>query len=681
MQADLATAAINFPVNDTTLSHLVHAQQSGQSCVPILQRCSGLELAGLCVLDSVSKSMAKAGTVQSSIVETSIDKTKHKQQIQLNKLERALGVVADDIAEQGDSAKRAVISRVRQADWAQIVALLPSLPIQLMNADDVSDNAQLSEQGVFDSAAQQHREYEDQEPLYRTKNTTYNFNIVGIKQHDEQDILIHELARNPEESLSLQGVAGCGKTTLVARISHLFNEYSTLYLTKNMDQIKAIAPKLGKSIKSWTFDYLAHYILYYKWSGKSYWGRRLELRPDHTKLRPLSYHQIAGIINAVPMNGYTAETVAKIIDRTVTNYCASADIDIGPQHCPWQVDNLSPTLYVELAKTYWKAIKNPDPGSNIPILGIHQIKLVEENQLAIPANFNYVIVDESHDLTGSMAAIIKRSPQAIIALGDRFQITDSKAICRPGQNGTLTPPLEGPVVRDRHLFQSMRAGSNVDSVFNEVLSKHVAIELPGEFHGVSARNTTITAYTEFTPPDSPCAMLSRDYWYAFIAIVQLAQANRPFVVMPATLRTLQSLIPQSLSYLHGYQTQRSHSQLMGYDSWAELVENTGANNGLADTAAFFRKGFTSAQFTQLLSRQTRVYTPDCYSDCYYVGLVSESKSKEMSRVMLAPDVFDEHILQKKEQRTRMLNVIYTGMSRALDEIILPKKESEWLLES
>jgi len=122
---------------------------------------------------------------------------------------------------------------------------------------------------------------------------------------------------------------------------------------------------------------------------------RIELRPGHSKVRPLTYYQIARVIHAVPMNGFTADTVAKIVDQIVSNYCVSSDIEIGPQHCPWQLNDLSPALYVELAKTYWKAIKKPDVMSDIPILGIHQIKIVEENGLGIPNNFRTIIVDES----------------------------------------------------------------------------------------------------------------------------------------------------------------------------------------------------------------------------------------------------------------------------------------------
>lgn len=583
------------------------------------------------------------------------------------KIDRALGVLVDEVQEQGEKARLSLISDLLSVAWQDIAEELPSLGIALMNEQEVHANALQSEQGIWDSAAQQHHAFEEKAPLYRAEYTSYNFNISGIRQHDEQDVLLHELAKNPEESLVLQGFAGSGKTTLVARLSHLFNNYTTLYLTKTMGQIHSIGPKLGSSVKAWTFEYLAHYILYYKWNGKAYWGRRIELRPDHSSLRPLTYHQIARLLNIEGMNGLTAETVAKIVDRIVTNYCASADADIGPQHCPWQLDGLSPTLYIELAKSYWKIIKSPDPLSKIPILGVHQVKIVDENSLAIPPNFRYVIVDESHDLSGSMVSMLQRSPQALVSLGDQFQVTDGKQ----------RQSLEGGNIRERHLFQSIRVGNNVDSVFNQLLSQHTSIALPGAFQGVGARKTTVSTYEEYSPPDLPCAMLSRDYWYAFIAIVQLAQANRPFVVMPGTLSVLQTLIPQALSYLHGFHEQRGHSQLMGYGNWKELVRCKGQSNGLRDVDVFFRKGFTAKHFRDVLSCQTTVYTPDCY----YVGLVAEAKSKEMSCVMLAPDIFDAYILDMKEQRTRMLNLIYTGMSRALDNILLPKNESKWLLEA
>ena len=670
MSIDLPIASITFPVSEATLRELIDAQNAGHTTAPILQQCSSLELAGLCVLNSAVKSAVNSAVKSlGNGAEKNSEKT---SSISIIKLERALGVVAEDMHDGGDSATQPVIKSLRSSDWKHILSLLPSMNIELMAEREMNTNALLSDQGAWDSAAQQHKEYEERAPLYRNDNIAHTFSIHGLKQHDEQDILLQELARNPEESLTLQGFAGTGKTTLVARLSHLFNDYSTLYLTKNMGQVKAITPKLGESIKAWTFEYLAYYILYYKWNGRDYWGRRIELRPGHSKVRKLTYYQIARIIQAVPMNGFTADTVAKIVDQIVSNYCVSSDVDIGPQHCPWQLNDISPALYVELAKTYWKEIKKPDVMSDIPVLGIHQIKIVEENELVIPNNFRTIIVDESHDLTGSMRNILKRSTQAIITLGDQFQRTEKQSV-----GGRSIAPFGASATRDRHLFQSMRVGNNVDSLFNELLSQHKALDLPGTFQGVSARQTSIKTYTEFSPPDYACAMLSRDYWYAFIAIIQLAEANRPFVVMPLTLTVLRTLIPQALSYLHGFHEQRGHSQLMGYKNWSELVQMKGQTNGLSDVDIYFRKGFTANMFAGILERQTTVYTPDCY----YVGLASEAKSKEMSQVMLAPDIFDSYMLENKEQRTRMLNLIYTAMSRALDGIILPEKESAWLLEA
>ena len=653
-----------LPINEATVIALMNAQADiesivhskvSQSTVLLLQQCSALELAGLCVLHRSHLAISASNT----------SSTGHPQ-ITSAKIERALGVLTDEIQERGDDAKVSLISSLRSVCWEDVYSALPEMKFALMSAEDMHSNALLSDQGIWDSAQGQHQAYEQKTPLYRADNLSYKINIQGLKQHDEQDILLRELERNPEESLTLQGFAGSGKTTLVARLSHLFNDFSTLYLTKNMGQISLLAPKLGKSIKAWTFEYLAHYILYYKWAGREYWGRRIELRENHAKLRPLNYHQIAKLLHLEGMNGFSAEIVAKIIDQIVNNYCFSSDLDIGPQHCPAQLKGLSTTLYVELAKTYWKSIKNPDPLSDIPILGIHQIKLVDENSLLIPDNFRYIIVDESHDISGSMAGMLKRSPQAIISLGDRFQVTDGKQYLAD----------DAANIRERHLFQSMRVGNGVDSVFNVLLSEHKSVVLPGEFQGVSARKTTMSTYMEFSPPDFYCAMLSRDYWYAFIAIIQLAEANRPFVVMPGTLKALRTLIPQSLSYLHGFHEQRGHSELMGFGNWKELVQNSGQTNGLREVDAYFRKGFTAKQFKEILSRQLTVYT----SDCYYVGLVSEAKSKEMSQVMLAPDVFDSHLLSIKDKRTQALNIIYTGMSRALDGILLPKNESEWLLQ-
>ncbi|OUS27207.1 hypothetical protein A9Q99_15595 [Gammaproteobacteria bacterium 45_16_T64] len=633
-----------LPIEPNTLIQLIEAQTSNLPLADIFNACNAVELAALCTLYSAITSAKKAG----------------KEIISPLKLERALGVLAEDIQEQGDHSRLSIIRRLHNANWSELQEQLSSYNLSLMETGDARASSTLNQQGIWDSSQQ------DKLSSNRPTDPTYHFNIQGIRAHDEQDVLLHELARNPEESLTLQGFAGCGKTVLVTRLSHLFNQRSTLYLTKNMGQITALAPKLGKSIKAWSFRYLAYYMLYYKMNGEAYWGKR-------TKLKRLSYRQLANYINARPMNGFTTDTVINIVDHIVSNYCQSADFDIGPQHCPWQLDGISPTLYIELANALWNTIKDPTPNSAMPILALHQIKMVDEMELPVPNNFRYVIVDESHDLPGSMANILKRSPQAVVALGDKFQITDGKK----------QSPLTLSNVRERHLFQSVRTGSNVDTLFNRVIDEHAGIALPGNFEGATSKDTAISTYTTFSLPDQPSAMLSREYWFAFVAIVKLANANRPFSIMPTTFSMLRSLIPQAIRFYHGHPTEHAHSQLMGYNQWRELVQYKGATNGLRDVDAIFRTGLTEDQFHQILSlnKGTSPAASDGSQNTYFIGLVTELKSMEMPYVMLAPDIFDSYILNLENQRTRILNLIYTGMSRALDGIILPKIESEWLLDA
>ena len=142
----------------------------------------------------------------------------------------------------------------------------------------------------------------------------------------------------------------------------------------------------------------------------------------------------------------------------------------------------------------------------------------------------------------------------------------------------------------------MRVGRDVDSIFNRLLEENVELEMPGKFEGSKDRKTRVLVYELFTPPDMASAILSREYWYSFIAIMQLVEKNRPFYVLPSTLDVLKKLIPQSLSYFHGYPENRSYSQLIGCDSWRDLVMEKGYTNGLRDVDLIFKKGLTAKQF-------------------------------------------------------------------------------------
>jgi len=636
---------VRLPFNESTLLNLFDPLSSNSSQKKILQQSSDVELAALFVLSSVVES-GNAGNIKKE------------------KLVSALKIILNDFKERKDKARNPIIARLVDVRWKHIHSSFPLMGIEPMSEKELKTRTFIYTQGVWDDALVffgKGEEKQESDNLFRADGIAYDFNIVGLRQHDEQDILLHELARNSFEPCSVSGFAGSGKSTLVARISHLYDDDSTLYLTKNMDQIAAVREKLGSSIRAWTFGYLAYYIIYYKLNGEEYWGHR-------TKLKPFTYQQIGQVIYAKPLNGFDIEAVVNIVDHIVSNYCRSNDFEIGKQHCPWQLDSLSHEIYIELAKEWWKKIKDPNPNSLIPVLSIHQIKMVDEFRVGIPDKIKLVCVDEAHDLSAAMTNILNRSPQAIITLADQYQVTDGK-----DQSQRETTPKS---FRERNLYQSLRASNNVDSLFNDLLSLHLTLDFPGKFEGVSQINTEILTYSDFTISDEPCAILSRDLWFSFLAIIKLAERNRPFFVMPSTFFILKSLIPQAISYYKGTDSGRSHSQLMGYNSWRDLVCEKGQSNGLREVDIFFRStGFTIQQFFQLMESRATKYNHQCYC----VGLVTESKSKEFKRVQLMPDVLDNYILNIEDQRTRMLNIIYTGLSRATESIILPKREADWLL--
>lgn len=84
--------------------------------------------------------------------------------------------------------------------------------------------------------------------------------IDGYGRYDHQNILLHVIRSNIDESLCIQGYAGCGKSTLVKILSQILNRKSTFYLGRTHQQISELKPYLGQNIKAFSFYEFIHYL-------------------------------------------------------------------------------------------------------------------------------------------------------------------------------------------------------------------------------------------------------------------------------------------------------------------------------------------------------------------------------------------------------------------------------------
>ena len=87
----------------------------------------------------------------------------------------------------------------------------------------------------------------------------------------------------------------------------------------------------------------------------------------------------------------------------------------------------------------------------------------------------------------------------------------------------------------------------------------------------------------------------------------------------------------------------------------------------------FHNEYSSADLEATLARAEE--TPS--SNTYIIGRIEDAKNREFSRVMLMQDAL---VLEEDSDfgRANRINHLYTGISRARDELILPLRLREWV---
>jgi hypothetical protein len=224
---------------------------------------------------------------------------------------------------------------------------------------------------------------------------------------------------------------------------------------------------------------------------------------------------------------------------------------------------------------------------------------------------------------------------------------------------------------------SFRQNRSVNSTVSNIISTKKAVENQPIFLGNAGHQTTVRHYTKgkFRIPNYACTILSTNLWFSFHVITQLHERGAPYKILQKTRLSLQSLIPDAIRYKN-YGKQKngttkpriSHIELTadGSDSWSELVEKTGHGNGLLQVSEYLEKtGITEEQALEIINKGAQ----KSLTSHYTVGLINDAKSLEMNRVVLTPEI--NTLIDLNQVDDRMLNTLYTGVTRGKFELVLP----------
>ncbi len=510
-------------------------------------------------------------------------------------------------------------------------------------------------------------------PEHKRTEFIHSLHIPGLQENEQQEMISYIARQNPTDSMNISGYAGVGKTTMIQRLAGEFNTKRTVVLTKTKWQWQALRQKTPENVKVLTIDKLCDFILQNN-NAESLWGNRYK--------RPYNFNHYINALQLTPMNGLSQEQVASIIGQQVVNFCESAHARIETHHFPvdlllnygaFSIDDIHAfpvTIYTQLARELWQRIMEKTGAGNLAITPQHALKFMDLTQTPLPGWIETLIIDESHDLSPVFANLLKRSKQVVISLGDEYQITDTKPRLS----------LQQEKVRRTCISDSLRTGYNLSDLFNFLIEHHDKQTTNDPFAGNKQRITKPITYESFAIPNTPCTILTDEYWYIILAMQQLAEANRPFYLMKQTKASISQFVQQAIGMFEGRTAPLQYHDLISYNNWSQMVQERGHTNGLQQVDTLFRSGFNIYKWNSL--KKSALQRPQ--KNCWVIGKASEAKSLEFDNILIAPDLADAYKITNAltlEDKQRQLNKLYTALSRGRYKVFLPRQEARWLLET
>ena len=480
---------------------------------------------------------------------------------------------------------------------------------------------------------------------------------------DQQNRLLREFLSGVDESVAVQGFAGTGKTFLIEQFARLLDPQRTLLLALTEGQLRALQARVkdAAAYTAMTFGQLADEILNRDLTSN---GWRLR-DPYRTKLswRPQEAQVVRWL--AIPDIGpLAARDVVALCIKAVRSFCRSGDSQLQLHHLPWAGPGTSPLdqeVLLEKARLYWQELIRPSTREiQLPVRDYHRVKLLSLTAEVIDSRYTHVIVDEAHELSAPMLAVLDRSPQSVIALGDELQ----------NLNGLS--PHHGSFIRQRYIDHSLRAGPAMDNVLNPLIQAHPAA-IQAAFSGSAEHYTRVSFFDAVTVPEQPTALIVDDEWGLFGWFQRLTHQGVPFVLLKSARKDFELFVEDCIE-LYRYGTRARHPMLFRYPSWQALEQDKGDDKAFAAVAGMLRKGYTPEHFAKAKSRYRWDKAPKLF-----LGRVRDVKNMEFARVMVSPELMVAPTTAgNRNERARMLAGLYTACSRARHELIVPGGMLDWV---
>lgn len=560
--------------------------------------------------------------------------------------DHSLETVADELAQSFSAA-----------EFAAGMAKLQRLNYRLLDEVTVAERSFLTKAGRWDFGFRL-RQAAKLNPLQVTVEIQPQ---RCVSMTDSQSRLFNQIRREVNEHLNLQGLAGVGKSIYVGFLLELLSRNKVLVLAQTTQQVQVLIDRLGQNFTGMSFGQLASKLLFtppslYRAPERQRWQLGYQVS-DQQVADWLEFREVAGLSPAY---------VARLCTRAVRSFCYSGQSYITERN--FEVGQvLAPAdfaVLLEYANLLWRETTQPRLRHvRLPIRVYHLLKMLalDESIQLNEAAYSHVIIDEAHDLPIPLLQFLDRCPQATITLGDVCQRLDG------------LPVRRGAHVREREIFQSVRAGRQIEEVLNPLIAAIPYADLT-PLEGAKDRKTLIEYYDRSSVPEDGTAILVKSEWGLFEWFQRLAAANADFGMMPGSENQFRRFVNDCIELYH-YGSRPKHGALFRYQSWSQLAADRHKEHSFDRIQTMLERGYSSMDFERSLAVLNRSGRPRIL-----LGRVTDARSMEMDKVMLGRDLLSPVRAGDMASAGKVFSAIYTGGSRARHKLIVPGQLRDWVAD-
>lgn len=435
--------------------------------------------------------------------------------------------------------------------------------------------------------------------------------IGGLTPTDEQHAIIEACASGAD--LVVEAGAGTGKTSTLKMAATAMRGRG-LYIAFN----KAIADEAAKSFPR-SVDCRTAHSLAYRAVGKAYADAKGLNGPRVPSKRAA---EILRILEPLRVNADVVLTPAKqarLAVEAVSNFCYSADLEIGSHHVTVP-EGLNPTetgllreAVLPYARKAWDDLRDPNSGS-LRFEHDHYLKIWAMGDPRL--DVDYVLLDEAQDSNPLIARLVQSQHEAQrIAVGDACQ-----AIY--GWRGAVDAMETWPGQTRLLLSQSWRFGPEIAAEANKWLG-HLKSRLRLTGSGPAGTVTTTASKVDATLCRTNAAALSE-------AMYAMESGRKAALVGGG--RHIKDLAEAAISLQEGKGT--DHPELVMFNNWDELRVYATTEQAGSDLIALVR--LIDNHGAEEVKKAAGALVAENRADIV-ISTVHKAKGREWNRVKIATD--------------------------------------------